>query len=49
MNMNKIAGSLYKQLMLETGLASVLKPAFPFGANAFIGLATLSAIYKLKE
>lgn len=42
--MNKIAGSLYKQLMLETGLASVFNPTDLGLANTFIGLATLPAV-----
>ena len=41
---NKIAGSLYKQLRLETGLASVVNPTALGIANTFIGLATLPAI-----
>jgi hypothetical protein len=44
MYMNKIAGSLYKQLMLVTGLASVSNPMPSCVANTFIGLATLPAI-----
>lgn len=41
---NKIAGSHSKQLMLETGLASVSNPITLGLANTFIGLATLPAI-----
>jgi hypothetical protein len=42
--MKKIAGSIYKQLMLDTGLASVFNPTTLALANTFIGLATLPAI-----
>jgi hypothetical protein len=44
MYMNKIAGSLCKQLMLEIGLASVSNPNALGLANTFIGLATLPAV-----
>jgi len=42
--MKKIAGSIYKQLMLVTGLASVSNPMPSCVVNKFIGLATLPAI-----
>lgn len=42
--MKKIAGGIYKQLRLETGLASVVNPTALGLANTFIGLATLPAI-----
>ena len=42
--MKKIAGSIYKQLMLDTGLASVFNPTTLGLANTFIGLATLPVI-----
>ena len=44
MYMNKITGSLDKQLMLEIGLASVSNPTSLTLANTFIGLATLPVI-----
>ncbi len=42
--MKKIAGSIYKQLMLEIGLASVSNPTALELEKMFIGLATLPAV-----